>query len=192
MTAQFVATALNYCMWRGSIKILGRRRRPWLVLQRTELEYDYLQHQLTQLRRSYPGKLEVDQQPIPGDGFYDEYRIMVHCPELARVYELLYPRDKKFLSPTILQIVGAQAMASLWCDQGRSDGKRLSFLRIRPWTSVKRAIQLLEERGYDASCYRQCDRGGLAMTLEASQKLARELYQEVHVSMRRGLVRGTR
>lgn len=193
MSAQFVATALTHCLWNGKIQHLGHRKRPWLVLRRIELEQTYLRHQLNELRKSYPGKLEVDLQPVETDHFYDDWRLMVHCPELERVYELLYPRDTKTISDEVIDIVGQAGLVSLWCDRGRSDGKRLTFTLPRGMYASKPVARWLSLSGYGPA-YRMQQRhhGTLRLDEEHSKKFARDFYPITHPTMRKGLLRGTR
>lgn len=193
MSAQFVATALSFCIWNGKIRLLGRKRRPWLTLQRCELEQTYLRHQLRQLRRVYPGELEHEFQAIGTDGFYDDCRLLVHCPEMQRVYDLLYPRDEKCVSPQVLAIAGPAALASLWSDRGRSDGKTISFASLRSKQSTLVAAEWLDSLGYgSASELIQPSETSIRLSEDATKRFAKDVYPLVHVTMRKGLRSGRR
>ena len=164
-----------------------------MILQRSELELTYLRHQQRKLRELYPGTLESEIHPVPTDDFYDDYRLMVHCPEIQRFYELLYPRDEKEISSVVLGVAGEAALHSLWCDRGRSDGERISFVRFGQRPLVKAAAELLAS--YDLGDPRDLVmRGGLSIELRpvATQRFADRVYPHVHVSMRRGLKNGVR
>lgn len=193
MSAQFVATALSYCIWSGKIRLLGRKRRPWLTLQRCELEQTYLRHQLRQLRSTYHGELEHEFHAIGTDGFYDDCRLLVHCPEMQRVYDLLYPRDEKRITPQVLAIAGFGALTTLWCDRGRSDGKRISFTNFRSNEPTVATAQWLESLGYGAMSDIVAS-SGTAIQLGESETLhfAKDVYPHVHTTMRQGLRSGSR
>lgn len=133
MSAQFVALALSYCLGKGKISLRGQRRRPWLEIQRRETDLTYLNHQLRMLHKAHDGKLEAVSDVVQGDGFYDDRRIRVHSPDLYRVYDLLYFRDERRLTPEVLEIIGPQGLAALWCDTGSMIGTKAV---LRSWTSV--------------------------------------------------------
>lgn len=123
MSAQFVARVLSCCLGAGTIALKGRRQRPWLEIIRSETERPYLSHQLKQLRDSHLGKLEFVIDVLPCDGFYDDVRLRVRSDELYRAYELMYPRDKKIVTPQILDITGIGGLSALWSDRGRIIGR---------------------------------------------------------------------
>lgn len=162
-------------------------------MQRSELEQTYLRHQLRQLRRLYPGNLEHEYEPVSTDGFYDDYRLMVHCPEMQRVYELLYPRDERTISREVLAIAGHSALQTLWTDRGRSDGKRISFTNFRHPEPTVVTAQWLESLGYGRAA-ESVQPGGTTILLDqlTSERLAKTIYPSVHVSMRKGLRSGHR
>ena len=118
MSAQFVALALSYCLGKGTISLRGRKKRPWLEIRRQETDLTYLNHQLRMLHKAHDGKLEAVSDVVQSNGFYDDRRIRVHSPDLYRVYELLYFRDERRLSPEVLAVAGAQGLSALWCDTG--------------------------------------------------------------------------
>jgi hypothetical protein len=82
------------------------------------------------LHKVHDGKLEAVSDIVQGSGFYDDRRIRVHSPDLYRVYELLYFRDERRLTPEVLRIAGAQGIAALWCDTGTAT-KTKAILRAR-------------------------------------------------------------
>ena len=164
-----------------------------MTLQRSELELTYLRHLQRQLRALYPGQLESEILAIPTSGFYDDYRLLAHCPEMQHIYDLLYPRDEKQITRTVMDIAGENALRTLWCDRGRSDGKRISFTSFRSKPLATAAALFLDGHGFGAT-EDIVTRGGFAIELspEASERFAKRVYPHVHVSMRRGLRNGVR
>lgn len=134
MSAQFVALALSYCLGRGTISLRGARKRPWLEIRRRETDLTYLNHQLRMLHKVHDGKLEAVSDIVQTNGFYDDRRIRVHSPDLYRVYELLYFRDERRLTPEILSIAGAQGLAALWCDTGTTSKTKAV---LRSWANAE-------------------------------------------------------
>ena len=117
MSVRFVATALSYCIGRGKIELKGRKRKPWLVLRRGELEHTYLDHQLRRLRKEHEGPVEAFWDVIEGRGFYDDHQVSLHGDSMQQVYDLLYPRDEYRISTDVLHIAGMDALAALWADR---------------------------------------------------------------------------
>ena len=107
----------------GTLGLKGRRQRPWLEIIRPETEKPYLNHQLKLLRDAHPGKLDTHLDMLPTDGFYDKFRLRVRSDELYRAYELMYPRDKKIITPQIISITGMPGISALWSDRGRVVGR---------------------------------------------------------------------
>ncbi len=127
MSAQFVAHALSYCLGKGNISLKGKRRRPWLEISRSEVDRTYLSHRLRNLRYSHDQPVDYYADRLATNGFYDLERIRFQGERLWRVYELMYPRDKKVISREILDVVGVKGLTALWLDQGRIVGKRGSI-----------------------------------------------------------------
>ena len=111
-------------MGKGSIALKGARQRPWFELSRSELERSYLDHQSRILRKYHDGPVDVVWDRIATNGFYDKERIRLRGEGLWRAYELLCPRDKREISPAVLDIVGLNGLTALWMDQGRFLGRR--------------------------------------------------------------------
>lgn len=170
------------------MKILGRKRRPWMLLQRSELELTYLRHQQRQLRQAYSGELESEIQQIPTNSFYDDYRLAVHCPQMRHVYDLLYPRDEKRITKELLLIAGPGALPTLWCDRGRHDGKRITFGNFRDRAPTTATALWLEDLGYGAT-EETIQRDGRSIRLSegASRRFAEAIYQKVHPTLRKEL-----
>ncbi len=124
MSAQFVAHVLSYSLGRGLLALKGRRQRPWLEISRSELERAYLSYQLRTLKQSHDGPVDIVADRLATDGFYDKERFRMQGEGLWRAYELLCPRDKKVISPKVLEITGFKGITALWLDQGRILGRR--------------------------------------------------------------------
>ena len=127
MSVQFVAHALSYNLGKGSITLKGKNQRPWLEIVRSEVDRTYLTHQLRTLKHTHDGAVDYLADRVPTDGFYDLERIRFHGDLLWRVYELLYPKDRKRITREVLNIAGLKGAAALWIDQGRISGKRGSI-----------------------------------------------------------------
>ncbi len=127
MSVQFVAHALSYNLGKGSISLKGKHQRPWLEIVRSEVDRTYLTHQLRTLKHTHDGAVDYLADRVPTDGFYDLERIRFHGDLLWRVYELLYPKDRKRITREVLNIAGLKGAAALWIDQGRISGKKGSI-----------------------------------------------------------------
>jgi hypothetical protein len=112
---------------KGSISLKGPKKRPWLEIARSEIDRRYLSHQLRLLKEHHDGAFEFYRDRIATDGFYDKERFRFQGDNLWRVYELIYPKDKKRLSREVLNIAGLKGAAALWIDQGRVIGKQGSI-----------------------------------------------------------------
>ncbi len=104
------------------------------------------------------------------DGFYDDVRLRVRSDELYRAYELMYPRDKKIVTPQILGLTGIAGMAALWSDRGRIVGR---IAKIRSRLDPEANIALAEWcKKHDFECRHiaKLDRSyGVQFTPEATQ-----------------------
>lgn len=100
-----------------------------------------MNHQLRMLHKVHDGKLEAVSDIVQGNGFYDDRRIRVHSPDLYRAYELLYFRDERRLTPDVLQIVGFQGLAALWCDTGVTTKTKAV---LRSWTDIPQTQYLAD------------------------------------------------
>lgn len=130
---------------------------------------------------------------MPRESFYDDYLLMVHCPELQRVYDILYHRDVKTITPEVLALAGSGGLVSLWCDRGTSSRRRISFHGLRKADLAMKVAIWLERLGYPVAAPGLYAPGRVVRLDEASTaKLARDLYPLVHSSMRKGLLHGER
>ena len=153
---------------------------------RSETERPYLSHQLKQLRESHLGKLEFDMDVLQCDGFYDDVRLRVRSDELYRAYELMYPRDKKIVTPQILGLTGIAGMAALWSDRGRIVGR---IAKIRSRLDPEANIALAEWcKKHDFECRHiaKLDRSyGVQFTPEATQAFITAVRPYTHKVMRK-------
>lgn len=115
MSAQFVSLAVAYSLGIGTLRRKGARQRPWLEMRRLETESAYLEHQVRALRRSLRQPIRVEEDVVPGKGYYDLRRVRIQSSSLERAVELL----EGGLSEEALQVAGCRGIACLWLDQGR-------------------------------------------------------------------------
>lgn len=183
MSAQFVARALSYCLGKGTIALKGRNKRPWLELQRTELEGDYLRHQIRILQRLHQGRLEIVWDQVERDSFYCDIRARFHTDALWAAYELMYPRDEKVITRQIIDIAGMIGVAALTCDTASCTGKRF-YLRL-PHGDIEDLRGYLVEAGYPVSVFRNAAGSVMAYVRERpGLGLAKDLRKIIHSSMR--------
>jgi len=112
---------------KGSLRLKGARKRPWLEIRRPETERGELSWQLRCLQELHDGPLEWVRDRVPSDGFYDMHRLRIHGEGLYRAYELLCPRDERQLTPELLDLLGDQVLAVLWSDVGKWSRHRIAF-----------------------------------------------------------------
>jgi hypothetical protein len=134
----------------GRLSLRGQRQRPWLELRRPETERLYLGHQLRQLRLAADGPLEVVRDVLPGTGFYDIHRVRLHGEGLYHAYGLLYPRDRRQLSPEVLAIAGRPGLAALLVDAGHRQGRHLRITGRYSADEVTDLVTWLRGLGYPA------------------------------------------
>lgn len=127
MSTRFVAHVLSYCLGTGTLRLKGRKQRPWLEISRLETERQYFKSQLKTLKLLHDGSLDIYTDRLPTNGFYDKERFRIHGEELYTAYTLLCPRDRQTITPKILDISHHLGAACLWVDQGRMIGKRGSI-----------------------------------------------------------------
>lgn len=189
MSAQFVQRVLSYCLGVGSIALKGQRLRPWLEIIRSETEKVYQNHQLKQLRLSHPGKLEYFWDVVPTDGFYDKNRIRIQSEELYRAYELMYPRDKKVITPQIMDICGLYGLTALWSDRGRLVGRKAK-LSTRLGESDNEAIaDWCNRNGFPCSHLKHASgRYGLQFSRDVTAHLITSMRPYIHKTMRKTFV----
>lgn len=189
MSVRFVATALSYCVGRGKIVLKGRKRKPWLILRRGELEHTYLDHQLRRLRREAEGPVEADWDVIEGQGFYDDHQLSVHCDAMQQVYDLLYPRDEFAISADVLRMAGMDALVALWADRAIFQARYVSLGHgLKPRDCAVIAAWMNEEGikahvAYRGICDSKTGPNVHVMRGEA-ERLYKLLYPSLHRSIR--------
>jgi hypothetical protein len=170
---------------KGKISLKGSKKRPWLELRRTELEKTYLDHQLRRLRKVHDGPIEADWDILPTNGFYDDHRVRLHCEELYHVYELLYPRDERTITPEILEIAGSEGLAALFTDRaslGVSTIQLGTFPNSREVLVIERWLRGL---GYPPfTTTRSTARRFVYLSGEAAQRLKRNVWPLLHPVIR--------
>ena len=127
MSVPFVAHALSCSLGKGRVSLRGKKKRPWLEVSRSEADRSFLRWQFNLLKKLHEGPIDYFEDRIATNGFYDLERFRFHGENLYKVYELLYPRDKRYISLDVLQIAGEKGLAMLWFDQGRIKGRRVSL-----------------------------------------------------------------
>ena len=165
----------------GTLGLKGRKQRPWLEIIRPETEKPYLNQQLKLLREAHPGKLDTHWDMLPTDGFYDKFRLRVRSDELYRAYELMYPRDKKVVTPQIISITGMPGVSALWSDRGRVVG-RLGKLVTR-WSHEENEYlaDWINEQGFECRAVRKL---GVQFTRESTKPMIDELREYTHRCIR--------
>ncbi len=127
MPAQFVVHALSCSLGRGKISLKGKKKRPWLEVSRSEEYRNFSKWQLKLLKQLHEGPIDYLEDRLPTNGFYDYERFRFHGEELYRAYELLYPRDERYISTEVLHITSKKGLAMMWFDCGRIKGRRGSI-----------------------------------------------------------------
>jgi hypothetical protein len=127
MSTRFVTHALSCSLGKGKIALKGKRKRPWLEVVRSETERSFLKYQLKLLKELHEGPIDFYQDRLATNSYYDKERFRFYGDQLYRAYELLYPRDHRYISPNVLEITGTKGLAYLWLDQGRVNGLRGSL-----------------------------------------------------------------
>lgn len=130
---------------------------------------------------------------MPGESFYDDERIRFTGEGLVRVYQLLYPRDKKVITPEVLEIAGIQGLTALWLDYGTIQKttrrghltgpfSRDEYIAIA--SAYKQAGVTMTRRqvGNFSRVY------GLGMDAEQTAELVKLIRPYAHVGMREKLI----
>ena len=188
MTAQLTKTALSWCLGRGSLAIRGAKRRPWLEIRRDERERPYLSYQLFSLRRAAQGPSDDVRDTLTSKGFYDTERIRFTAAGLEAAYQLLYPRDERFISSDVLNIVGLHGLTALWLDQGKINASKRGVIRGKYTTeelnNIKDAFA-----GYGITVgYSPWNKGILLFDELQARKLKKALTPYIHRTMQSKLM----
>jgi hypothetical protein len=188
MSARFVSLVVGYALSGvgGRLARKGIRQRPWLELRRSEIESTYLGHQVRALQRAATGGIRLDQDVLPGKGFYDIRRARLQSPLLERAFELLLEDGQPSLTSEVLHVAGSRGIASLWLDLGiwRHDGS--GQLPMRTASDAELLAGHLKQQGVAAAA---ADKRGPVIELRptAMAELATLLRPHVHRSMRHAL-----
>jgi len=190
MSARFVSLAVGYALGGGVLRRKGVRQRPWLELRRLETESIYLGHQVRGLQRAATGELRLDQDTLPGQGYYDIRRARLHSPLLERALELLMPDGEPRLTTEVLQVAGVRGLASLWLDLGAWRPGGAARLPLRSGADAELLVHHLKQLGVSAAA---ADRKGPVLEFRpvAMAEFADLLRPQVHRSMRHALRPGS-
>ena len=159
----------------------GQKQRPWLEIIRPETEKLYLNHQLKVLKGCHPGKLDYFWDVLPTDGFYDKFRLRLRSDELYRAYELMYPRDKKVITPQIVSITGMHGVTALWADKGRVVGRLGKLVTGWGHNENEYMANWINDQGFRCRAVRKL---GVQFTRESTKPMIDELRPYMHRSMR--------
>lgn len=163
--------------------------RPWLEIIRSETEKVYQNHQLKQLRSCHPGALEYFWDVVPTDGFYDKNRLRAHSDELYRAYELMYPRDKKVITPQIMDICGLYGITALWSDRGRLVGRKGRLVTRLGVSNNEVIADWCIRNGFPCSHINHaCGTNGLFFSRDVTSKLISSMRPYIHKTMRKTFV----
>lgn len=135
------------------------------------------------MRKLHDGPVDAALDLVSTELVYDDFRIVLHAPELWRVYELLYPRDEFTISQEVLDIVGRQGLVAFWCDQGRWKGSSAYLSIRRPEDEMTLLAEWIRGMGYNTM------EGDGAIYLERStlRQFQKDMRELIHSSMRHTL-----
>jgi len=180
MNAQFVSLAVAYCLGAGVIRRKGVKQRPWLEIQRLETESTYLEHQVRALRRATRQSIRVEEDLLPGKGYYDVLRVRIQAPALERAAEILADG----ISDEALQVAGAKGIASLWIDNGYW-GPGGGAICTRSPEEAAVVCNAVREKG--SICSWVVKPASVCIPAESMHSFASLLRPETHRSMRHAL-----
>jgi len=118
-SAALTRLVLAYCLGRGSICLCSRSYS--LQLHQPRANMDYTHYQWRRLRQFLPNTKAPRYVPVKGDsadGRAGQWRLRVSSKYFETAFHLLYP-DGFVLSSSVLELLGAEAIGSLWADRGR-------------------------------------------------------------------------
>jgi hypothetical protein len=116
-SAALTRLVLSYCLGRGSICLCSRTYS--LQLHQPRKHHDYTLYQWRRLRQYLPDIKEPRYYPTANSGGEaGQWRVRVSSKSFETAFNLLYP-DGFHLSSAVLELLGAEAIGSLWADRGR-------------------------------------------------------------------------
>lgn len=117
--AALTRLALGFCLGKGCICLVSRSYSLQLAHPKAELEYiNYQYRRICQfLPATSPPKLHVIKSPGKPDA--GQWRLRVSSRYLETAYHLLYPNNRFQLSSCVLELLGGEAIATLWADRAR-------------------------------------------------------------------------
>jgi len=188
LTAQLTKTVMSWCLGRGTLAIRGAKRRPWIEIRRDERERPYLSYQLFSLRRAARGPSDDIRDTLATKGFYDTERIRFTAEGLDAAYRLLYPRDKRLITPEVLSIVGIQGLTALWLDQGKINENKHGVIRGKYSTEELYDIKDAFKAADITVGYTPWANGALVFSDKQVRKLKAVLTPYVHRTMQSKLM----
>ena len=119
-TVSLTRLALSYCLGKGSVCLVSRSYSLQIAHPKAEFEYcTYQWRRLCQfLPTTRPPKLHVIPTRTAPDGA-GQWRLRVSSRYFVTAYNLLYPGGERRITPDVLGLLGAEAIASLWADRAR-------------------------------------------------------------------------
>ena len=179
---------MSWCLGQGTLAIRGTKRRPWIEIKRDERERPYLSYQLFSLRRAARGPSDDVRDTLATKGFYDTERIRFTAEGLDAAYQLLYPRDKRLITPEVLNIVGLQGLTALWLDRGKINAKKHGVIRGKYSTEELNNIKdAFNDAGISVG-YTPWAKGALVFNDSQVRKLKAVLTPYVHRTMQSKLM----
>lgn len=152
---------------------------------RPEPERTYLLHQARALKGVHDGPFEVVRDRLATNGYYDNERLRIRSDSLMRAYELLYPRDERRLSESVLSIVGQQGLAALWCDRAVVDRGTVTLKLGRSHEEVALIADWLQGMGLETAPWPNRARpSGLRFRKPTALEALRRVQPLLHPSMK--------
>lgn len=117
-SAALTRLVLGYCIGRGSICLCSRTYS--LQLHQPRKHQEYTHYQWRRLRQFLPLTKEPRYYPtVGGPEGTGQWRLRVSSKYFETAYHLLYPEGGPMqVSSAVLELLGAEAIASLWADRG--------------------------------------------------------------------------
>ena len=118
-SAALTRLALGFCLGKGSVCLVSRSYSLQVAHPKAELEYiNYQWRRICQfLPATSPPRLYVIRRHDREDA--GQWRLRVSSRYLETAYHLLYPNGRFRLTSCVLELLGGEAIATLWADRAR-------------------------------------------------------------------------
>lgn len=115
-SAALTRLLLGFCLGKGSLCLYSRS----YVLQigQPKAYSDYAHYQWRRLRQFLPTAKEPKFHPMTNSAG-GQWRLRVCSRHFETAYRLLYGEERMSITSTVLELLGAEAIATLWADRGR-------------------------------------------------------------------------